>query len=294
MRRVVQAGLLLTLAAAAATAAPEPQAVAAGSDAKVVELVRQLAAPTRAERLSAQAELMSLAGAASSRLEGVVAPAGFEARAALDYVRAHRPAPATQTSVPAGRYRVGSAVASDRNPEREVSIAAFRIDDAEVTCFEYWRFVLATKTPAPPNWVDERYAYGGERLPVGNVSPDEARRFAEWVGGRLPTSDEWEVAATGGSGRPYPWAEKTFPRLANFSGELVDVRSEPLDRSPFGGFDFCASLREWVVLADGSVAPRGGWMNCGQFLYLRLTRAPDETLRERKPVIGLRVCDRTR
>ena len=81
-------------------------------------------------------------------------------------------------------------------------------------------------------------------------------------------------------------------RLANFSGELVDVRSEPLDRSPFGGFDFCASLREWVVLADGGVAPRGGWINSGQFLYLRLTRAPDEALRERRPFIGLRVCDR--
>ena len=280
------------LAPALTDASPAQEPPAPRPDARAAELVRQLAAPTRSERLSAQAELMSLAADAAAQLDGVVVPTGFEARAALDYIRAHRPAPVRQISIPAGRYRVGSAVARDRNPEREIALDAFRIDDAEVTCFEYWRFVLATKTPAPPNWVDERYAYGGERLPVGNVSSDEARRFAEWAGGRLPTSDEWEVAATGGTGRPFPWAETAFPRLVNFSGRLVEVRSEPQDRSPFGGFDFCASLREWVVLPDGSVAPRGGWINSGQFLYLRLTRAPDETQRERRPFVGVRVCNR--
>lgn len=284
MRCLVQALLLVTFGAASVAAA----------DGRADELVRQLAAPTRDERLSAQAELMALAGSAAESLDGVAAPPGFEARAALEYIRAHRPAPARQVAVPAGRYRVGSSFPRDRNPEREVTLAAFRIDDAEVTCFEYWRFLRATKGPAPPSWVDERYSYGGERLPVGNVAPDEARRFAEWVGGRLPTTDEWEVAATGGTGHPFPWAETAFPRLANFNGALVEVRSEPQDRSPFGGFDFCASLREWVVLADGSVAPRGGWINSGQFLYLRLTRAADETLKERRPIIGLRVCDRTR
>jgi formylglycine-generating enzyme required for sulfatase activity len=281
-----------TAVAAAAMAAPQ---VAEGvANRTVADLVQQLAAPTRDQRLAAQGDLMALAGAAASQLDGIVPPPGYEARAALEYIRVHRPAPVRTLAIPAGKYKVGSAVARDRNPEREVSLSAFRIDDAEVTCFEYWRFVHATKSQAPPNWIDDRYAYGGERLPVGNVSSDEARRFAEWVGGRLPTSDEWEVAATGGTGRPFPWNESVFPRLANFNGELVDVRSEPQDRSPFGGFDFCASLREWVVLSDGSVAPRGGWINSGQYLYLRLTRAPDETWRERRPFVGLRVCDRTK
>jgi formylglycine-generating enzyme required for sulfatase activity len=305
MRRLVQARLLLTLAsglgasAAAQQAAPpaEPAPATQADDAakrRVDELVLLLAAPTREQRLSAQGELMSLVGDAALQMDRAAPPPGFEARAALEYVRAHRPAPVKQIAVPAGKYRVGSAIARDRNPEREVSLESFRIDDAEVTCFEYWRFTRATKTPAPPNWSGGRYPYGGERLPVGNVSSDEAGRFAEWVGGRLPKTDEWEVAATGGTGHPFPWNESTFPRLANFNGELVEVRSEPQDRSPLGGFDFCASLREWVVLTDGTVAPRGGWINSGQFLYLRLTRAADETWRERRPYVGLRVCDRTK
>lgn len=257
------------------------------------ELVAQLAAATRDARLAAQEALLALGSDELARLDSVDLPPGFEARAALEYVRVHRPQPVRPVAIPAGTYRVGNDAARDRNPSRDVSLKAFRIDDCEVTCFEYWRFARATKTAAPPGWIDGRYPYGGERLPVGNVSPQEATRFAEWVGGRLPTSDEWEVAATGGTGRPFPWSDSFLPRLANASGgEPVEVRSEPQDRSPFGGFDFCASLREWVVLPDGRIVARGGSINTGNPGNLRLTRAPDDAPGERGPFIGLRVCDR--
>jgi len=287
--------LLALVAAAFLSSGPARAQADAGGARPVAELVAQLAAPLREQRLAAQEALLLMSAQDSKSLDDVEPPAGFEARAALDYVRSHRPAPAVPIAVPAGSYRVGCDVARDRNPERSVTLEAFTIDDCEVTCFEYWRFVRATGGAAPPGWIDGRYPYGGERVPVGNVSPAEAARFAEWVGGRLPTSDEWEVAATGGTGKPFPWNESFFPQLANFmGGELVDVRSEPQDRSPFGGYDFCASLREWVVLPNGSIAARGGSISSGQFMYLRLTRAADESVRDRRPTIGLRVCDRKR
>jgi len=294
MRRLVQALILVTCLGATRALAHAQAAPTGPAGDRVAAWVAQLAAPSRGQRLEAQELLLALSDDDARALETAVAPDGFEARAALDYARTHRPAPVLQSVVPAGRYHVGSSLASDRNPKRDVTLDAFSIDDCEVTCFEYWRFVRATGTPPPSGWVDGRYAYGGERLPLGNVSPDEAQRFAAWVGGRLPTSDEWEVAATGGTGRPFPWDEAAIPRLANSVGVLVDVRSEPQDHSPFGGFDFCGSLREWVVAMDGSVAPRGGWLNSGQFVYLRLTRAADGGLTERRPFIGLRVCNRRR
>lgn len=276
-------------------AAPTRGQAATSGPARVAELVAQLAAPSREQRLAAQEALLSLTADDAKLLEDAVPPPGFEARSALDYVRTHRPAPAVPVAIPAGSWKVGSDVGRDRNPERTVTLSAFTMDDCEVTCFEYWRFVRATGVATPPAWIDGRYPYGAERVPVGNVSPAEATRFAEWVGGRLPTSDEWEVAATGGTGKPFPWNESFFPQLANFmGGELVDVRSEPQDRSPFGGYDFCASLREWVVLPNGTVAARGGSISSGQVMYLRLTRAPDESVRDRRPTIGLRVCDRKR
>jgi formylglycine-generating enzyme required for sulfatase activity len=163
---------LLAFVAAAFLSSGPARAQADGGGARpVAELVAQLAAPQREQRLAAQEALLLVSAQDSKSLDDVEPPAGFEARAALDYVRSHRPAPAVPIAVPAGSYRVGCDTARDRNPERSVTLEVFTIDDCEVTCFEYWRFVRATGGAAPPGWIDGRYPYGGERVPVGNVSP---------------------------------------------------------------------------------------------------------------------------
>ena len=99
---------------------------------------------------------------------------------------------------------------------------------------------------------DGRFATdpGFESNPVAEVPWAAALAYCRWRGGRLPTEAEWEAAARGRQGRPYPWGEASpTPELAIIegrAGETTAVGSRPRGATPEGLLDLAGSLAEWT------------------------------------------------
>jgi ergothioneine biosynthesis protein EgtB len=196
-----------------------------------------------------------------------------------------------------GRPRRAGGFGWDNEFDDDVAVVpAFTIDARNVTNGEYLAFVEAGGygESARRLWRDEDWAWreaAGVTHPVlwrpaadgagfrqrfafveGPLDPDlpvqvslaEARAYAAWKGGRLPTEAEVHRAAYGtprGTERPYPWgAERPVGGVHGaFDFLRVDpapVGTYPAGDSEFGVADLLGNGWEWT---DTVFAPFGGF-----------------------------------
>ena len=100
--------------------------------------------------------------------------------------------------------------------------------------------------------------------PVTQVSWRDARAFAKWAGGRLPSEAEWEHAARGGlQDAPFPWGtvepddtdhfpcniwQGGFPQKnTGRDGYLTTAPARSFDPNGYGLFNMCGNVWEWTA-----------------------------------------------
>jgi formylglycine-generating enzyme required for sulfatase activity len=152
-------------------------------------------------------------------------------------------------------------VANGFRPEghqHDVTVFTFDLDRTEVTVRAYARCVEAGVC-SPPGYPPGDPRFDRPTLPVTHVRWDDAAQFCAWIGGRLPTEAEWELAARGTERREFPWGWFYNAHVANhgalapdetdasdgFLG-LAPVGSFPDGATPLGLLDMAGNAAEWV------------------------------------------------
>lgn len=150
--------------------------------------------------------------------------------------------------IPAGRLALRDADGSART----VEIPSFRIGRMPVINREYAPFLAAGRAQAPPWWADPDFSGPGQ--PVVGATWDDAAAFCDWLsetaGGRwrLPTEQEWELAASGGLTLPRTAWGETIPAgeipEGPISGPWEAGRGTP---NGYGIFDAGTIVHEWCL-----------------------------------------------
>lgn len=136
----------------------------------------------------------------------------------------------------------------EEQPSHRVKLDGYWLQRTEVTNDQYKRCFVSGGCPSQPQensyWDLPRWS----EHPVTHVDWNQARAYAAWAGGRLPTEAEWEYACRGGDGRIYPWGNSApDAKLTNYQLEVngtTEVGTFPPGAN--GLYDMAGNLWEWT------------------------------------------------
>ena len=156
--------------------------------------------------------------------------------------------------------------------------------------------LLVAVTPLTYRQLDRAGDVFDPDLPVTGIDHEVAGRLAAVVGGRLPSSVEWEWLAAGPEQRTFPWGGQPWsPSLARLRGPGSDhdspgpVGCHPHGATPQGLLDLAGNVWEWTaspVMGDGYVIRGGSY--AAKPLYGRSTFLNAVHAQRRSPGIGVR------
>ena len=192
--------------------------------------------------------------------------------------------PAT-TAVPAARFTRGFALGKLR---QDIKIAPFSISTTPTTVGRYKECIAAgactppeltagacaTAQPFLPEGKTFDTRPEHDELPVTCTTPEQAKAYCGWVGGALPTVDQWLYAARGPSVQRYSWGDlppdcKSHPRATPIEQDGIGccpggtcspekffaVAQRPEASSPFGVLDVLLTPAELLQGSKESSIP---------------------------------------
>ena len=185
------------------------------------------------------------------------------------------PSPSEMVLIKGATFMMGNDDGDEyERPQHAVIVSSFYIDIHEVTNEEYAQFVKATGYPAPRFWRNNTPAPEIAKLPVTGVDWYAANAYARWQKKRLPTEEEWELAARTHNSWRYPWGNDWRENAANAAASsangLVAVGSYPAGNNPEGVTDLIGNAWEWT--ASDLKAYRGGDLSSRPTVRLKVIR----------------------
>jgi formylglycine-generating enzyme required for sulfatase activity len=164
--------------------------------------------------------------------------------------------------IPAGEFSMGSNDGfDDEKPPHDVDLAGYWIDQTEITNQMFASFLNeeGNQSEGGETWMDPydsdvqihipwgntwRADSGVEDHPVIDVTWFGARAYCKWRGGRLPTEEEWEKAASWDDDkkekRVYPWGDTFIGNLLNFCD--ANCQFDHGDKSVNDGYEFTSPV----------------------------------------------------
>jgi len=199
--------------------------------------------------------------------------------------------------VPAGNVNIPGTLTGDGGTEEDINVEPFLMDIHCVTNARFQKFVDAggydalefwpeeiwphlielkdlTGQPGPRFWRQGRCDARLAEHPAVGISWYEAQAYALWIGQRLPTEAEWQMAASWHLNsstdmvRRFPWGDAMDKEKCNIwssrIGGTVPVNKYPNGAAPNHVLQLVGNAWEWTdtefAVADGNGNPIVGEM----------------------------------